>query len=320
MPRSRRREPAYQHNEIMKELDNQRNIALPAMGVPGGNPNRSTSELPTATRITRRRFLERTALCATAAGLGVPALEAQDWAQQAVDKSPRKHETVKVTYNDRSVDTFIAYPQSQGKSPAVILIHDVIAFAPWVENVADKFAEAGYLALAPDLLSGRTPEERQPLQSPTGTIGPARRLPLPQVAADMNALADYAKKLPACNGKVCVVGFSWGGDQAFRFATTRKDLSAAFVFYGICPEPENIPNIVAPVYGFYAGTDTRVGATIAATKDQMKAAGKFYEPVTYEGAGHGFMQAGAKPDATGPDKKAWDESWVKLKALRSKFD
>jgi len=255
-----------------------------------------------------------------ATALGVSSLEAQDWAQQAVDKSPRRHESVKVTYNGRSVDTFIAYPQSPGKSPAVIIIHDVIAFAPWVENVADRFAEAGYLALAPDLLSGRTPEERQPLQSATGTIGPARRLPLPQVAADMNALADYSLKLPACNGKVCVVGFSWGGDQAFRFATTRRDLSAAFVFYGICPEPENMPNIQAPVYGFYAGTDTRVGATLVATRDQMKAAGKFYEPVTYEGAAHGFMQAGAKPDATAADKKAWDASWVKLKALRSKFD
>ena len=224
MPRSRQRESAYQRNEIMKELNNLHHTAVPAAGVRDGNPNRSASEILSATRITRRRFLERTALGVAATGLGVSALEAQDWARQAVDKSPRRHETVKVTYNDRSVDTFIAYPQAEGKSPAVIIIHDVIAFAPWVENAADKFAEAGYLALAPDLLSGRTPEERQPLQSATGTVGPARRLPLPQVAADMNALADYAKKLPACNGKVCVVGFSWGGDQAFRFATTRKDL------------------------------------------------------------------------------------------------
>ena len=121
--------------------------------------------MKTVTRITRRRFLEETAMGIAATGLGVSSLDAQDWARQAVDKSPRRHESVKVTYNGRSVDTFIAYPQTQGKSPAVIIIHDVIAFAPWVENVADRFAEAGYLALAPDLLSGRTPEERQPLQS-----------------------------------------------------------------------------------------------------------------------------------------------------------
>ena len=274
----------------------------------------------TVTGISRRQFLEGTAMGIAATGLGLSSLDAQDWARQAVDKSPRKHETVKVAYNDRSLDTFIAYPDSKDKSPAIIVIHDVIAFAPWVENVADRLAEAGYLALAPDLLSGRTAEERQPLQSEGKTVGPARRLPLPQVAADMNALADHALKLPACNGKVCVVGFSWGGDQAFRFATTRKDLSAAFVFYGVCPEPENIPNIQAPVYGFYAGTDTRVGATLAETRDKMKAAGKFYEPVTYEGASHGFMQSGAKPDAKEADKKAWDAAWVKLKALRSKFD
>jgi carboxymethylenebutenolidase len=270
--------------------------------------------------VTRRRFLEGSAAGIAATGLGVSSLCAQDWARQAVDKSPRKHEWVKVKYGARSVDSFAAYPQSKGKSPAVVLVHDVIAMAPWVENVADRFAELCYLAIAPDMLSGRTPEERQPLQSQGKTIGPARRLPLEQVAADLNALADYAKKLPACNGKVCVVGFSWGGDQAFRFATTRKDLAAAFVFYGVCPEPENIPNIQAPVWGFYAGLDTRVGESIPSTTEKMKAAHKFYEPVIYEGAAHGFMQAGAKPDATPADKKAWDASWVKLKALRPRFD
>jgi carboxymethylenebutenolidase len=277
--------------------------------------------MQTLTRITRRRFLEEAALGITATALGVSSLDAQDWARQAVDKSPRRHESIQVKYGSRSLDTFIAYPQTQGKSPAVVMLHDVIAYAPWFENVADKFAEAGYIGVAPDMLSGRTPEERQATKTPDGrNLGPARRLPLAQVTADLNALADYALKLPACNGKVCVVGFSWGGDEAFRFATSRRDLAAAFVFYGKCTEPENIPNIQAPVYGFYAGTDTNVGATIPETTAKMKAAGKFYDPLIFEGASHGFMQSGAKPDATLADKKAWDASWVKLKALRSKFD
>jgi carboxymethylenebutenolidase len=271
--------------------------------------------------VSRRRFLEGSAAGIAATGLGVSPLGAQDWARQAVDKSPRRHEWVKVTYGNRSVDSFVAHPQAPGKAPAVVLVHDVIAMAPWVENAADKFAEVGYLAVAADFLSGRTPEERQATKSPDGkNIGPARRLPLEQVAADLNALDDYARKLPGCNGKVSVVGFSWGGDQAFRFATTRKDLAAAFVFYGICPEPENIPNIKAPVYGFYAGNDTRVGETIPDTREKMKAAGKFYQPVIYEGANHGFMQAGASPSASEADKKAWDASWVALKALRPKFN
>jgi carboxymethylenebutenolidase len=255
-----------------------------------------------------------------AAGLGAASLGAQDWARQAVDKSPRRHEWASVKYGARSVESFVAYPQSREKAPAVVIVHDVIAMAPWVENVADRFAEAGYLAIAPDMLSGRSAEERQAIQSEGKTVGPARRLPLDQVARDLNALADYALKLPACNGKVCVVGFSWGGDQAFRFATTRKDLAAAFVFYGVCPEPENIPNIQAAVYGFYAGNDTRVGATIPATREQMKAAGKFYETAIYDGASHGFMQSGARPNAPEADKKAWDAAWIKLKALRGKFN
>ena len=150
-------------------------------------------------------------------------------------------------------------------------------------------------------------------------MGPAiNKLPPDQITADLNAVADYCKKLPACNGKVCVVGFSWGGGQSFRFATNRKDLSAAFVFYGTGPEAEAIANIQAPVYGFYAGTDARIGATVPATQEQMKAAGKFFETVTYEGAAHGFMRAGAQPDATDANKKARAEAWVKLKALRDK--
>ena len=185
---------------------------------------------------------------------------------------------------------------------------------------ADEFAEAGYVAILPDLLSGMAPNGGRTKDFPADGVGPARRLPLAQVAADLNALADYSRKLPACNGKVCVVGFSWGGDVAFRFATTRRDLSAAFVFYGAGPEPEAISNIQAPVYGFYAGTDTRVLATVPATQQQMKAAGKFYETVTYEGAAHGFMQSGARPDAPAADKKAWDAAWIKLKALREKFN
>jgi carboxymethylenebutenolidase len=268
--------------------------------------------------VSRRRFLKGTTL-AIAAGSAASSPRAQDWARQAVDKSPRRHEWVSVKYGARSVESFVTYPQSPDKAPAIVVIHDVVAMAPWVENVADRLAEAGYLAIAPDMLSGRSAEERQPLESGGKKLGPARRLPLAQVAADLNALADYAKKLPASNGKVCVVGFSWGGDQAFRFATTRRDLSAAFVFYGICPEPENIPNIQAPVYGFYAGTDTNVGATIPATRDRMKAAGKFYETAVYEGAAHGFMQAGARPDAPAADKKAWDAAWIKLKALRNNY-
>src|SRR4029079_14662139 len=124
------------------------------------------------------------------------------------------------------------------------------------------------------------------------------KLPPAQVAADLNAVADYVSKLPAANGKVTVAGFCYGGSQTFRFATNRPSLKAAFVFYGSGPgDKDAIARIKAPVYGFYAGNDARIGATVPKSQELMKAAGKTYEVVTYEGAGHGFMRAGEDPTA-----------------------
>src|SRR5213078_1231065 len=125
-----------------------------------------------------------------------------------------------------------------------------------------------------------------------------------QVTADLNAAADYAVRLPAASGKLFVGGYCWGGSQTFRFATNRGDLAASFVFYGGPPDKDAMARIKAPVYGFYAGNDARIDATIPDTITQMKAAGKTYDPVTYDGAGHGFMRAGEAPDAKDPDKKA----------------
>jgi len=136
------------------------------------------------------------------------------------------------------------------------------------------------------------------------------------VTADLDAAADYGKKIPAANGKVVTVGFCWGGGKSFAFATHRKDLAAAFVFYG--PGPADVASIAAPVYGFYAGNDARIGATIPATTEAMKAAGKTYEPVTYDGAGHGFMRAGEDPTDTNPaNKTAREQGLARLvKALK----
>ncbi len=266
--------------------------------------------------ISRRQFLEGSA----AAGLSVSAVCAQDWARQAVDKSPRKREWVTVKHGARAVESMVAYPQGQAKAPAVVVIHEIFGMNDWVESVTDEFAEAGYLAIAPDLLSGMAPGGGRTKDFPANEVGPAiRKLPPDQITADLNALMDHVRKLPMCNGKVCVVGFSWGGAQTFRFATNRKDLAAAFVFYGNGPEAEAIPRIEAPVYGFYAGNDERINATIPATQEQMKAAGKRYETVIYEGSVHGFMRAGAQPDATEANRKARAAAWARLKELRANY-
>jgi carboxymethylenebutenolidase len=248
--------------------------------------------------------------------IAASSLCAQDWARATVDKSPRHREWVTVKHGNRSVSTFVAYPESSTKTPVILVIHEIFGMTDWVEDVADQFAAAGYIAVAPDLLSGMAPNGGGTKDFPSGGVGPAiGKLDPDQITADLNAVADYGKKLPASNGKLFVTGFCWGGGQSFRFATNRQDLAAAFVFYGPPPAADAMKRITAPVYGFYAGNDMRIDATIPTAKEEMKAAGKTYDPVVYEGAGHGFMRAGEAPDASEANKKAREESWVRLKKI-----
>ncbi len=249
----------------------------------------------------------------------VSCLCAQDWARQTVEKSPRHREWVTVTHDGRKVETFVVYPEVSTKAPVMLVIHEIFGTTDWVEDVADQFAAAGYIAVAPDLLSGMAPNGGRTKDFDSSRVGEAiGKLPPDQITADLNAAADYGKKLPASNGKLFVAGFCWGGGQTFRFATNRPDLSAAFVFYGPPPPADAMARIKAPVYGFYGGNDARIDATIPKAQEDMKAAGKTYEPVTYEGAGHGFMRAGEQPDATPANKKAREEAWARLKQLVKK--
>ena len=286
----------------------------------------------------------------------------QDWAKQRLAKSPRHQEWVKIKYKpaggnaEREVSAFVVYPEVKNKATAVVVIHEIFGMSDWVQSLTDQLAEAGYVAIAPDLLSGMGPNNGG--TSDVATVGSTaigvaiRDLPPDQITADLNAVADYVSKLPAANGKVTTAGFCWGGGQTFRYATNNPNLKAAFVFYGVPPgQPPAVPvdktalgKITAPVYGFYAGNDARIGATVPATIEAMKELQKKYEPVTYEGAGHGFMRAGDAPEPVAPvasgnadadklatdkydkdvtaykaNKKARDEAWVRWKALVAKL-
>jgi len=251
--------------------------------------------------------------------LGAQTIAAQEWSQpwarERMAASPRHSEWVTVKHDGRNVETLIVYPESKDKRPVVLIIHEIFGLSDWAQELADEVAAAGYIAVAPDLLSGMAPNGGRTKDFPTGVTEAVSKLNPDQVTADLNAAADYALKLPASNGKIYVAGFCWGGTQTFRFATNRADLSAAFVFYGAPPATDAMAHIKSPVYGFYAGNDARIDATIPDTIAAMKAAEKTYEPVTYDGAGHGFMRAGEAPDATDANKKAREDSWKRWKSL-----
>src|SRR3984957_12875580 len=244
-------------------------------------------------------------------------LNAQDWAKARLDASPRHHEYVPLKHGDRTVQAFVVYPEVKTKAPVIILIHEIFGLSDWAKEMADELAGQGFIVVAPDLLTGFGPNGGGTDAFPSTGDDRTKAvsgLDAVVVNADLDAAADYAKKIPAANGKIAVAGFCWGGGKSFAFAAHRKDLSAAFVFYGT--GPSDVTTITAPVYGFYAGNDARVGATVPATTEAMKAAGKKYEPVTYDGAGHGFMRAGEDPNNTVPgNKTAREQGFNRLVSL-----
>ncbi len=256
------------------------------------------------------------ALCAAG------TVSAQDWAKERLEKSPRHLEWVKLKHDGREVNCFIAYPEVKDKASAVILIHEIFGLTDWVRGVADQLAEAGYIAIAPDLLSGAAPGGGGTAELGSGDAvrKAISSLPATQVTGDLQAVQAYVSTLPACSGKVSVAGFCWGGSQAFRFATNDKDLKASFVFYGTAPDqPEQLARIQCPVYGFYGGNDARVTSTVSSTAELMKQAGKEYDPVTYKDAGHGFMRAGEAPDASAANREARAQAWTRWKQALAKI-
>jgi carboxymethylenebutenolidase len=238
-----------------------------------------------------------------------------------LDTSPRHNEWIAVKSGDRTIHTFVVYPEVKDKATVVLLIHENKGLTDWVRGLADEVAEAGYIAVAPDLLSGAGPNGGRTGDFPSvdAATQAVYKLDADQVTKDLDAVADAALKLPAASGKLVVAGFCWGGSNAFRFATHRSDLEAAFVFYGGPPPAEAMGKIACPVYGFYGGNDARVGATIPDATAAMKAAGKTYEPVSYEGAGHGFMRTGEDGTGSDADRTARSEAWGRWMKLMKPF-
>jgi carboxymethylenebutenolidase len=238
-------------------------------------------------------------------------LAAQDWAKARLEKSSRHGEWVEFKSGDRTIKAFVVYPERKEKAPVVIVIHEIFGLTDWVRGVCDQLAEAGVIAIAPDLLSGQTYADLD------GARKAISALPKEQVKADLDATADYAlTKIPATNGTLAVCGFCWGGGWTFSYASMNPKLKAAYSFYGVAVDnADDAAKIACPVYGFYAENDARVDATIPKAEELMKAAGKRYDPVIYKGAGHGFMREGEMPTANEANKKARDDAWIRWKTL-----
>ncbi len=236
-------------------------------------------------------------------------------------ESPRHGEWVLYDAGDAdTVNAFIAYPERSDQAPVVVVIHEIFGLTDWVRGVADQLAADGFIAIAPDLLSGKGYAGGGTESfSPDSVRQAIRDLDRAEVNRRLQAAAAYATSLPAATAKVGSIGFCWGGSTSFRLAVAWPDLDAAVVYYGSSPDTEALATIQAPVLGLYGGDDARVNATVPAAMAEMERLGKSYETEIYDGAGHGFLRRQDGRD--GANHSASEQAWSRtLEFLRSQLE
>jgi carboxymethylenebutenolidase len=238
-------------------------------------------------------------------------------AKAALEKSPRHGEyvDVKLPSGRTPIRTWVVYPERKDKAPVVLLIHEIYGLSDWMRGVADQLAKEGYIAVAPDLVSGLGPNGGGSDSVPTrdDVVKLVRMLTPEEATKRLQAVREYAIHLPSATGKSATIGFCWGGGTSFAYAAAQPSLNAAVVYYGTPPEPAAMGRIQAPVLGLYGGDDARVDATIPPAEAEMKKLGKSYEPHVYDGAGHGFLRA--QSDRNGANLKATQQAWPRTLAF-----
>jgi carboxymethylenebutenolidase len=237
-------------------------------------------------------------------------------AKAALEKSPRHGELVDVKVpSGGPVKTWVVYPERKDKAGVVIVIHEIYGLSDWIRGVADQLARDGFIAVAPDLISGHGPGGggTDAAGSRDDVVKLIRGLTPEEVTSRLNAVRDWAIKLPAANGKSATIGFCWGGGESFSYAAAQPGLNAAVVYYGVSPDAAALAKVRAPVLGFYGGDDARVDATIPPAEAEMKKLGKTFKPHIYDGAGHGFLRAQTERD--GANEKATRQAWPRTVAF-----
>ncbi len=225
-------------------------------------------------------------------------------------KSPRHGEYAMIrTGPSDSVRAWVVYPERSSKAPVVVVVHEIFGLSTWVRGVADQLAADGFIAIAPDLLTGKVPPipgtDTVASQAATAAV---RSLRSEDVQRQIAAVGQYGMSLPAAENRYGVAGFCWGGGVSFSSAVmSPAGQGAAVVYYGTSPATASLASVKVPVLGLYGGDDARVGATVPPADSAMKALGKRFEPHSFAGAGHGFLRQ--QEGQNGANLAAAQQAW-----------
>jgi carboxymethylenebutenolidase len=242
-----------------------------------------------------------------------------DQAKAALETTPRHGEYVDVAYpGGPAIRSFVVYPERKDKAPVVIVLHEIFGLSDWIRAVADRLAADGFIAVAPDLISGLGPGGggTASVKSVDDVRELVRGLADDEADARIDAVRAFALKLPAATDMSATLGFCWGGTRSFAYAVREPRLDAAVVFYGSSPETARLRKLKVPVLGLYGGDDARVNVGIDPAAVEIEKRGRSYEHEIYDGAGHGFLrdQAGRE----GANLRATEEAWPRVVAFLRK--
>lgn len=264
----------------------------------------------------RRAFLARLAqlVGGTAAALALLPLLRNDYARAAT-----------VAGDDPRIDARrVSFPGPQGmiegylvrlsadrRVPGIVVVHENRGLNPHIEDVARRLAVAGYIALAPDLLSplGGTPADDDGARDMIARLAPA------VAVSELGAAVEFLKAETGAIGTVGAVGFCWGGGMVDRLALASPDLKAAVAYYGPEPALAEVKSVKAAVLLHYAGLDRRITDRGPAFVAALRQAGApVVESYVYPGVNHAFNNdTGARYDKAAADL-AWQRTLAFLRA------
>lgn len=216
-----------------------------------------------------------------------------------------KTETVQIPNGTEALSGFLATPESPGRYPGLIVIHEWWGLTDWVKGETEKLAGQGYVALAVDLYRGKVtddPEEAHELM---------RGLPQDRAVSDLKAAFNYlSARKDVERERIGSIGWCMGGGFSLQLAIHEPHWAACVVNYGALPtDPADLQLIVAPILGNFGALDRGITPNdVAEFQKTMTGLGKRVDMKVFDGAGHAFENS-TNANAYRPEAAA--EAWTR---------